>query len=238
MTFEAIIEELNQLANPEKIAYKEAKSGIIANNPLGVYQKDLKAIAKRCGKKSPENNKLALALFETGIYECRLLCSKIFDPKQVTEELMEKWVVTFENWAVCDSFCMSFLGASPLALNKITEWTQREEEFQKRAGFTLMVGYCFANKNASNNRIESFLPIIENAVNDNRIYVKKAVNWALRSIGKRNVDLQIKAIETAENILRNNSKSAQWIAKDALKELQAEKVSILDYPRSIYRPKQ
>ncbi len=209
MTFDEIIEELNSLANPDKVAYKESQFGIVANNALGVYQKDLKDIAKRCGKKSVENDKLALCLFDTGIYECRLLCSKIYNPVNVTEELMEKWVVSFENWAVCDSFCMSFLGASDLALPKINEWTNREQEFQKRAGFTLMVGYCFANKKAENSEIESFLPIIEDAVNDNRIYVKKAVNWALRSIGKRNIDLQKIAIETAKRILKNDSKSAQ-----------------------------
>lgn len=237
MTFEEVIAELKRLSNKDKIDFKKAKFGVKANNSLGVYHKDLKEIAKKCGKKSKENDLLALELFDSGIYEARLLCSKLFTPKNITEKLAEKWVTSFENWEICDSFCMSFMGASPIAYQKITEWTEREEEFQKRAGFTLMVGYCFANKNEENNKIEQFIPIIERSVDDNRIYVKKAANWALRSIGKRNKDLHQKAIESANRILLNESKSAQWIAKDALRELKAEKINILDYPRSIYRPK-
>lgn len=237
MSLNLIITELEQLANKDKIAFKKAKFGIVANNSLGVYHKDLQELAKKYGKKSPENDLLAQQLFDSGIYEARLLCSKLFNPKNITNELAEKWVTSFENWEICDSFCMSFMGASPIAYTKILEWTAREEEFQKRAGFTLMVGYSFANKNEENAVFEQFIPIIERSVNDERIYVRKAVNWALRSIGKRNVDLQIKAIECANRILKNETKAAQWIASNALKELQAEKINILDYPRTIYRPK-
>lgn len=237
MTFEEIILELNRLSNKDKITFKSQKFGVIANNSLGVYHKDLKEIAKKCGKKSEANDLLALQLFDSNIYEARLLCSKVFNPKNITEELAEKWIRSFENWEICDSFCMSFMGASPIAFKKIFEWTKRESEFQKRAGFTLMVGYCFANKKVENHKIEQFLPVIERSVNDNRIYVKKAVNWALRSIGKRNVDLQLKAIESANRILLNDSEASKWIAKDALRELHGEKINILDYPRSIYRPK-
>ncbi len=237
MTFDEIISELNYLSNRDKVEFKKAKFGIEANNSLGVYHKDFKEIAKKCGKKSKENDLLALQLFDSGIYEARLLCSKIFNPKSITEELAERWVRTFENWEICDSFCMSFMGASSIAYDKIIEWTKRKEEFQKRAGFSLMVGYCFANKKEENNKIEQFIPIIERSVQDNRVYVKKAINWALRSIGKRNKDLHRKAIESANRILLNPSKSAQWIAKNALKELEAKKINILDYPRTIYRPK-
>ncbi len=237
MNYQEVIVELKRLADQDKVQFKQKKFGVIAQNALGVYHKDLKELAKRCGRKSPENDALALALFDSGIYEGRLLCSKLYNPKNVTEELAEKWVRSFENWEICDSFCMSFLGASELAYSKVFEWTKRNEEFQKRAGFTLMVGYCFANKNAENNQIEAFIPVIEQAIDDDRIYVKKAVNWALRSIGKRNKDLHQLAIESANRILLNECKSAQWIAKDALRELNKENLNILDYPRSIYRPK-
>lgn len=236
MTYEEVIAELNRLADKEKVAFKQKKFGVIANNSLGIYHKDLKELAKRCGKKSAANDALAIQLFDSGIYEGRLLCSKLFNPKNVTIELAEKWVATFENWEICDSFCMSFLGASEFSYEKVFEWTKRKEEFQKRAGFTLMVGYCFANKKADNHLVEAFLPVIENAIEDDRIYVKKAVNWALRSIGKRNKDLHLLAIESANRILQNPSKFAQWIAKDALRELNKEKVNFLDYPRAIYRP--
>lgn len=236
MNYQEIIAELNRLADKDKVQFKQKKFGVVANNSLGVYHKDLKELAKKCGRKSSENDALAIQLFDSGIYEGRLLCSKLYNPKNVTEQLAEKWVSTFENWEICDSFCMSFLGATSFAYQKVFEWTKRKEEFQKRAGFTLMVGYCFANKNANNALIEAFIPVIEETIEDDRIYVKKAVNWALRSIGKRNKDLHQIAIESAKRILQNPIKSAQWIAKDALKELNKENLNILDYPRAIYRP--
>jgi len=122
-----------------------------------------------------------------------------------------------------------------LAIKKALEWSERNNEFEKRAGFVLMATYGFADKNAENKVFEQFFPILIKHANNERIYVKKAINWALRQIGKRNVDLQKKAIIIAKEILKQDSKSAKWIAKDALKELQGDKVNILDYPRSIYR---
>ena len=228
-----IINQLHQLADPEKVAYKQKKYGIIANNALGVYQKDLKELAKKIGK----NNNLAIQLFDTNIYEARLLCSKIYDPKALTIELMEQWVSTFENWEICDSFCMGLFAKSQFAVAKAKEWTLRTKEFEKRAGFTIIAAYCMADKKAANEVYEQFFPIIKNAATDDRIYVKKAVNWALRNIGKRNKDLNKKAIALAEEILELEAKAAKWIAKDALRELTSEKLNVLDYPRAIYRKK-
>jgi 3-methyladenine DNA glycosylase AlkD len=232
MTLDAIIKELEALGNPEKVAFKQQKFGIISKNALGIYHKDLKAIAKRVGK----NNDLAKALFETNIYEARLLCSKLFKPKDVTEDLMEKWLLTFENWEICDSFSMGLFSKSPFAISKIIEWSTRSAVFEKRASFATLSSYCMADKKAANSVFEQFFPLIYQAADDERIYVKKAVNWALRSIGKRNVDLNQRAIEEAHKIEALAYKSAKWIAKDALRELQQEKVNILDYPRAIYRP--
>ncbi len=233
MTLEAIIKRLHQLADPEKVLFKKKKYGIVAENALGVYQKDLNALAKEIGKKDTE---LALALFDTGIYEARCLCSKVLHPKQLTSDLMEKWVVTFENWEICDSFSMGLFAKSALAVPKINEWANREREFERRAAFATMAAYCMADKKADNGVYEAFFPLIVNASEDDRVYVKKAVNWALRSIGKRNIDLNKRAIEVAEKILKTDHKAAQWIAKDALRELEGETVKILDYPRAIYRP--
>lgn len=232
MTVATIIKELEQLANPEKIAFKQKKFGVISHNALGIYHKDLKEIAKRVGK----DNELATALFDTGIYEARLLCSKLFEPKDLTEDLMEKWLLTFENWEICDSFSMGGFAKSPLAIPKIIAWSTRSNEFEKRASFATTAAYCMADKKADNAVFEQFFPLIYQAADDERIYVKKAVNWALRSIGKRNVDLNKRAIEEAKKIADLEYKSAKWIAKDALRELQGETVNILDYPRSIYRP--
>lgn len=231
MTYNEVIEHLYSIQNPEKVIFKEKKFGIVSNNSLGIYHKDLKLIAKDIG----QNNELALQLFDSGIYEARLLCSKMFKPKDITEPLMEKWVKTFENWEICDSFCMGLFAKSEFALAKIIEWTEREPEFEKRAGFTIMAAYCMADKKSGNKLFEQFFPIIKREANDERLYVKKAVNWALRNIGKRNIDLNKKAIETAHEILKLKSKSAQWIAKDAIRKLEHENVSILDYPRNIYR---
>ncbi len=231
MTFSEIIEHLYDLQNLEKVRFKEKKFGIVSNNALGIYHKELKSFAKEIG----QDNDLALQLFDSGIYEGRLLCSKMFNPIDVTESLMEKWVRTFENWEICDSFSMGLFSKSSFAVPKILEWTNRNREFEKRAGFATLASYCMADKNSGNEHFEQFFPIIIREAHDERLYVKKAVNWALRNIGKRNVDLRIKAISTAKEIMNIDRKSANWIAKDALNELQKENNRMSDYPRKIYR---
>jgi len=229
--YNEVIECLYELKDDEKVKFKEKKFGIISNNSLGIYHKDLKIIAKDIGK----DNELALQLFDSGIYEARLLCSKMFSPKDVTEQLMEKWVKTFENWEICDSFSMGLFSKSEFAVSKINEWSKREREFEKRSAFATLASYCMADKKSNNELFEQFFSIIKQESNDDRQYVKKAVNWALRNIGKRNIDLNKKAIETAYEILNFGSNSSKWIAKNALKELEGENVKILDYPRSRYR---
>ena len=231
MKLEEVLGCLYDLQDAEVVRYKEKKFGVVSHNSLGIYHKDLRVIAKEIGR----DNDLALQLFDSGIYEARLLCSKIFNPKDLTSDLMETWVVTFENWEICDSFCMGLFAKSELAIDKIQNWTKREAEFEKRAGFAIMAAYCMADKKSGNTLFEEFLPILIRESNDNRLYVKKAVNWALRSIGKRNIDLNQRAIETAHKILSIDTKAANWIGKDAIRKLEAENVNILDYPRTIYR---
>tara|TARA_R110001592_G_scaffold363397_1_gene687885 strand:+ start:80459 stop:81175 length:717 start_codon:yes stop_codon:yes gene_type:complete len=231
VTYKETIERLYALQNPEKVTFKEKKFGIVSNNSLGIYHSELKKIAKDIGK----DNALALQLFDSGIYEARILCSKIFKPKDVTEALMEKWVKTFENWEVCDSFSMGLFAKSDFALPKILEWTKRKPEFEKRAGFTIIASYCMADKLSENDLFESLFPIIKQEANDERIYVKKAVNWALRNIGKRNRDLNKKAILVAQELLETESPSAKWIAKNALSELERDNIRMSDYPRVKYR---
>ncbi len=226
MTYNEIIACLHDLKDAEKVIFKEKKFGIISNNSLGIYHKELKMIAKEIG----QDNELALQLFDSGIYEGRLLCSKMFKPKDVTEQLMEKWVKTFENWEICDSFSMGLFSKSKFARTKIVEWTEREPEFEKRAGFATLASYCMADKKSENELFEQFFPIIKREANDERLYVKKAVNWALRNIGKRNIDLNEKAIDVANEILKFERKSAKWIAKNALKELQKDGVRLSNYP--------
>ena len=231
MTTQQVLAELQAMGDPEIVAFKKKKYGIEAHNALGIYHKELKALAKAL----PKDNTLAVELFETNIYEARLLCSKLFNPKELTEDLMESWVQTFENWEICDSFSMAIFARSEFAVTKAKAWSNRTAEFEKRSAFAIMAAYCMADKFANNSVYESFLPIITREANDDRIYVKKAVNWALRSIGKRNIDLNKKAISCAKEILNKDTKAARWIASNALKELEKPEVRISDYPRAIYR---
>lgn len=231
MTYKETITCLYELQNTEIVAFKEKKFGVVTTNSLGIYQKELNMIAKEIGR----NNELALQLFNSGIYEARILCSKIFSPKDVTPALMEKWVKTFDNWEICDSFCMGLFAKGEHAITKIEEWATRKPEFEKRASFATMAGYCMADKKSGNEVFEWFFPIIKREAHDDRNFVKKAVNWALRSIGKRNVDLNKRAIEEAHEILALGSTAAKWIAKDALRELTKENVRISNYPRTLYK---
>lgn len=226
-----VIKRLEGLADPEKVKLKREKFGISTDNSLGIYHKDLRLISKELG----HNNELAIQLFETGIYEARILCSKMFKPSDITEDLMEVWVKTFDNWEICDSFCMGLFAKSELARKKILEWTLRDNEFEKRAGFVIIAAYCMADKNAGNDVFKQFLPLIEREAIDDRLYVKKAVNWALRNIGKRNCDLNIEAITVAKNLSVLENKSAKWIGRNALSEFRKSTVNVLDYPRSVYR---
>lgn len=232
MTLQQVLKRLQALSDPEKISIKKQKFGINARNSLGIYHKDLKEIAGEIGC----DNRLALALFETGIYEARILCSKIYDPACISEEQMNQWAMTFENWEICDSFCMGFFARSRHGIAKAFEWSENENEFIKRAGFVIMAAYGFADKASGNEVFERFFPVIEREACDERIYVKKAVNWALRNVGKRNVDLNAMAITVANRLLAIESKSAKWIARNAIGELGKENVNLLDYPRNIYRP--
>jgi len=231
VTSKQIIEILKKKADPEKVLFKEKKYGIISNNALGIYHQELKVLLKQF----PKNDQLAIALFESNIYEARLLCSKMYDPQNLTEKLMDHWTSTFENWEICDSFCMGLFAKSTHAVPKAIEWTGRTKTFEKRAGFTVIAAYCMADKTALNETFEQFLPIIKSSCTDERIYVKKAVNWALRNIGKRNIDLNRKAIKLSREIIKLDHKTAKWIGNNALKELTSKGVRMSDYPRSIYR---
>jgi len=231
MSLAEVLEKLQELSNPEKVSFKAAKFGISPENSLGIYHKDLKILAKKIGV----DTELGIALFDSEIYEARILCSKICDPQKITKAMMDAWVKEFTTWEICDSFCMNLFKFNRLAVTKAFEWSLSPDTFTKRAGLVLMAVYGFADKKAPNSVFEEFFPVLIRESEDNRVYVKKAVNWALRQIGKRNIDLQQRAIETAKIILLKENKAAQWIAKDALKELQGTKLNVLDYPRIIYR---
>jgi 3-methyladenine DNA glycosylase AlkD len=156
------------------------------------------------------------------VHEARLLASMIAEQDKLTEAQMEDWVKDFDSWDVCDQCCMNLLDKASLAFSKAVEWTSREEEFVKRAGFALMAALAFHDKKATNKDFSQFMPIIKRESTDERNFVKKAVNWALRQIGKRNLTLNKLAIKTAKEIQQIDSKPARWIAADALRELTSE----------------
>ena len=187
---------------------------------LGVTKPKLRELAKKIGKR----HELALELWDTNIHEARILASMIAEPEKVDEELMECWVRDFDNWELCDQCVMNLFWRTKFAYKKAIEWSQREEEFVKRAGFALMAKLAISDKKASDEKFEKFFPHILEGAKDERNYVKKAVSWALRQIGKRNINLNEKAIKLAEEIEKLGTKSAKYIAKEALKELKSEKV--------------
>jgi len=219
MDYEEIIQKLQSLANPENVKGM-ARYGINPKNNLGISIYQLRPLAKEIGR----NHTLALKLWGSKIHDARLLACFIDDPKRVTADQMDKWAEDFDSWDICDQACTSLFDLSLLAYEKVYQWADHEKEFVKRAAFSLIAGLAVHDKIATDKEFEQFLPIIIKQSVDERNYVKKAVNWALRNIGKRNLHLNKRAIETAKEIQKINSKSARWIASDALRELTSDKI--------------
>ena len=193
-----------------------ARFGIKNEKALGIAVPKLRVLAKTIKK----DHQLALQLWETGIHEARILASLVADPKLVTPQLMDSWVNDFTSWDVCDQACGNLFDRTPYIIEKANEYSLSEREFVKRAGFVLMAEYSMHNKKAPDEEFINFMPVIEREVRDDRNFVKKAVNWSLRQIGKRNALLKDIAIQTAERIALQDSKAAKWIAADALRELR------------------
>lgn len=219
MKYQEIIRELESLSNPEDVQGM-ARFGINSKKAYGVRMPELRRIARETGK----DHLLAGKLWDADIHETRILASMVDEVEKVTEEQMDNWVVEFDSWDVCDQCCMNLFRRTPFAYKKIFEWSAREEEFVKRAAFTLIAVLGVHDKGAPDSKLEQFFPLIIRESTDERNFVKKAVNWALRQIGKRNLKLNQKAILIADEIDKIDSKSAKWIAKDALRELKSEKV--------------
>jgi 3-methyladenine DNA glycosylase AlkD len=197
-----------------------ARYGINVDKAYGIRVPTLRKIAKEIGV----DHQLAGELWTSGIHEARVLASMIGDPAQVTEAQMERWAADFNSWDLCDQCCSNLFDKTSFAYDKAMEWSGREEEYVKRAGFALMAALAVHDKKAPNSRFEQFFPYIVREATDARNFVKKAVNWALRNIGKRNLSLNAKAIEVAGEIAGINDKTARWNARDALRELNSEKI--------------
>ena len=214
-----ILKTLKAHSNPKNVGGM-ARFGINPLNTLGVPIPILRKMARKVGK----DHRLASELWSSGIHEARILASMVDDPKLVTEKQMDRWAKDFDSWDVCDQVCSNLFRDTPFGWPKALEWSGKAQEFVKRAGFVLMAVLPVREKKAGDERFERFLPIIEREANDERNFVRKAVNWALRQIGKRNKHLNKKAVATAKRIARLDSKSARWIARDALRELEGDAV--------------
>lgn len=219
MQYEEILTKLKSLSNPKAIEGM-ARYGITPEIAYGVSIPNLRKIAKEIGT----NHELAQQLWDSGIRETQILASMIDDPEMVTEEQMERWVKDFDYWEICDQCCQNLFGNTKFAYQKAVEWSTSDKEFIKRAGLVLMARLAFKYEKAEDEQLKRFFVIIKKEATDDRNYVKKAVNWALRQIGKRNLKLNKMAINTAKEIQKIDSKSAKWIAADALRELTSQAV--------------
>jgi len=219
-TAREVLEQLNDLADRGRLSGM-SRYGISTDRALGVSIPEIRALARRVGR----DHELAAALWDSEIHEARLLAGMVDDPALVNQDQMDAWALEFDSWDLCDQVCGNLFDRTPYAFLKAVEWSWREEEFVRRAAFALMATSAVHNETAKDEEFEALLPIIRGAATDERNYVKKAVNWALRQIGKRNANLNRKAIETARQIQKLDSRAGRWIAADALRELTSETVN-------------
>jgi 3-methyladenine DNA glycosylase AlkD len=219
MKYEEVLRRLKSLSNPDAVKGM-ARYGINPEKNYGVSVKSLRAMAKRIRM----DHVLAQQLWSSGIHDARILATMIDSPEDVTEQQMEDWVRDFDSWDVCDECCNNLFSKTRYVYEKANQWSKSDREFTKRAGFVLMANLAVHDKTAGKAAFAPFLQTIESESRDERNYVKKAINWALRQIGKRNVEFNQMAIRTAEKLLILDSKSAKWIASDAIQELTSEKI--------------
>ena len=227
ITVDEVLAELTSRRD-EKALAGMARYGIKVDDAYGVSVPEVRALGKRIvkelGRHDPARHPFALGLWETGIHEARLLAGMVDLPEMVTEEQMEAWVSDLDSWDVCDQLCNNLFTYTHWAWPKALEWSGREEEFVKRAGFVLMATLAVHDKGAADERFLPLLAAIEREAADERNFVKKAVNWALRNIGKRDPALHEQAVETARRLAASGSRAGRWVAADALRELEGEAV--------------
>lgn len=209
-----IIAKLESLRNQKNIEGM-SRFGINPGNAYGINIPVLRKMAKEIGS----NHALAQELWESGIHEARILASMVDEIGKVTGAQMDSWARDFDSWDVCDQTCMNLFSKTRFAHSKAVEWSRSEEEFVKRAGFAMMACIAWTRADADDDDFEKFFIEIKKASDDGRNFVRKSVNWALRQIGKRNVALNGKAIRIAEQIRKNDSRAAKWVANDAIREL-------------------
>ena len=214
-----ILARLERLKNPKNIEGMK-RFGITPKQCFGVSMPILRALGKELGK----DHALAQELWAIDTRETRILASLIDEKDKVTEDQMDLWVKEFSYWEIVDQVIINLFEHTPFAFKKALEWSMREPEFERRAGFVLIARVAGHDKKAELSKLEPFIPLIMKGSTDDRAGVKKAVNWALRELGKRNLESNKLAIEIAHKIAKIDSKSARWVASDALRELRSDRV--------------
>ncbi|CUS03132.2 conserved protein of unknown function [Candidatus Promineifilum breve] len=220
--YDEILRRLRQQADPAAVAGM-AHYGIVGQEVFGVKVPVLRALAKEFGR----DHALAGQLWAYPSRETRVLATMIDHWRWVDEAQMEAWVVDIDSWEVCDQACGNLFAHTPFAYAKAMEWSARPDEFVKRAGFVLMADLAHRDQKTTDAALAAFLPVIEREAGDGRNFVKKAVNWALRDIGKRNPALNAQAIATAERLIARPEPPARWNGRDALRELTSKKVQAM-----------
>lgn len=219
MAYDEILREMKQHANKANVEGM-ARFGINPKGTLGLSMPYLRALAKRIGT----DHNLAQRLWRSGIHEARILAALIDDPLLVTPAQMESWIKDFDSWDVCDQVCGNLFDRTRYARRKAAAWAKKNPEYERRAGFALMAALAWHDKTAKDEVFLGYLPVIERYAFDERNFVRKAVNWALRNIGKRTLALNKAAVGCARRIAKQDSRAARWIAKDAIRELTNPKI--------------
>jgi len=204
----------------QKIRDGMARYAIPSDKAFGISVGALRQYAKRLGP----NHDLAAALWKSGIYEARMLATFVDDPARVTPAQMDRWCEDFDNWAICDTACFALFDRTPHAWAKVEKWARSRDEFVRRAAFALLASLTVHDKRAGDEPFAKGLVLVERAASDERNFVKKAVNWALRSIGKRSAALNRAAIDVAKRLGESTNPAARWVGKDALRELASPAV--------------
>ena len=212
-----VLEMLGASADRERLEGM-ARYGISTESRMGVKVPEMRKVAKQVGR----DHQLALELWQTGIAEAMIVASMVDEPDKVTEAQMDAWANDFSSWDVCDQVCMNLFEKTPYAWSKIKEWAACEAEFVKRAGFALIACLAWHDKQAPDERFIELMPVIVSGATDERNFVKKAVSWALRNIGKRNNNLNQAAMATAESLKKCESKTARWIGSDTIRDITSE----------------
>lgn len=197
-----------------------ARYAIPSDNAYGVAMKDIKALGKQLGQR----HDLAIALWNTGVYEARMLTSFVADPALLTSTQMDRWCKEFDNWAICDAMCFNLFDRSPHRWAKVKQWSTSRKEFEKRTAFALLWSLSVHDKQAADDQFIDGLGLIERAAGDERNFVKKAVNMALRAVGKRNQKLNSAAVLLARRLSNSDDQTARWVGRDALRELTSPSV--------------